>query len=384
LWRWSNLDTNKALIQRQAAMLGTVGLRIDARADADPLRRKVRIRRIHPGDITDFDEDADGNVTAVKLEYSVMVGPLGGQRDSVPFEEIITKDEYMAFRDGKPWDMVTNAPGGARPNTLGVCPVVLLRHLDNGGEYGVPAMFGSEEIIHLLNWMVSTQNESVLRHVFPQWAAITPGASPKTYDMGRNKVVHIQTRQGDPASSIQAMVAALDQAGATNFWQACREALWERQPEMILGNLKTLSGQSGETIANLLKPCEQAIELAKTNYEDAFKRAIKIGLSWMVLLGILDVGSGTGTREAADRSFLNGQEDFEFERRSSLPETVYDRIQRAKADVAGKVEGFNAAKAGQGIVSSSEQLRVAGYNQQQIDAIRSELATQDIIPTLPQ
>jgi hypothetical protein len=70
--------------------------------------------------------------------------------------------------------------------------------------------------------------------------------------------------------------------------------LMERQPELLISALKALSGQSGETIAKLLIPAEAKIEHAKANYEHALKRAMQIGLSEGVRLGLWDLGTGTG------------------------------------------------------------------------------------------
>lgn len=370
VWRWSNLDTQKQVMQEWAANLGTVGLRIVAKADPDPAQRRVSIQIDHPGTIVDFDEDDRGNVTAVLLRWNALFGDLGERRRDVKVEELITKDKFVRSINGRKEET---------PNDLGVCPYVILRHRDDGHEFGRWAYAGSEQIIHQVNWLIGNQGDSIVEHIWPTWFATAGGNAPENFQFGRQKVSYVKTNPDTPPPSLAPLVAALDQQGTREFWLEIISTLMERQPELLISALKALSGQSGETIAKLLIPAEAKIEHAKANYEHALKRALQIGLSEGVRLGLWDLGTGRGTAEAAERAYSQGLEEFEFAPRRPLPETVYDRIQEvtandaesaSKIDLMGKAESVTS-------LSRKEVLRIGGYTDEQIRAIEDEKQAED-------
>jgi hypothetical protein len=365
VWRWSNLDTQKQLMQEWAANLGTVGLRIVAKADADPDNRRVSIQLDHPATIVDFDEDDRGNVQQVLIKYKAVAGPLGDKRRDVDVEELIGKDEFQQIQNGT---------RKTTDNQLGVCPYVILRHRDDGHEFGRWAYAGSEDVVHNINWIISNQNDSIVEHNWPTWFASAGGKAPSQFEFGRAKVAYVQTVEGTPPPSLEPLVAKLDQGSTREQWQALIEQLVERQPELIIGHIKALSGQSGETIAKLLIPAESVIEKAKANYEHALKRALQIAVSEMIRLGLADLGTGTGTPEAADRAYRSGAEDFDFAPRRPLPATVYDLIQQHNAENAPKLGKLDVMSKAESVtaLSSKEVLRQGGYTDAEIAKIEAE------------
>jgi hypothetical protein len=76
-----------------------------------------------------------------------------------------------------------------------------------------------------------------------------------------------------------------------------------------------LSGQSGETIAELRKPSSDLIATGRVNYEDGLIRAQMQALSVGILYDMWDLGTGMGSREAADRAYMGGFEDHKFNSR---------------------------------------------------------------------
>lgn len=370
VWRWSNLDTQKQIMQEWAANLGTVGLRIVAKASDDRSQRRVSIQLDHPGTIVDFDEDDRGNVTAVLLRWKALAGDLGERRRDVEVEELITKDEYVRSINGKKTTTT---------NELGVCPYVILRHRDSGHEFGDWSYKGSENIIHQVNWLIGNQGESIVEHIWPTWFATAGGNGPEEFTLGRQKVSYVKTVPDTPPPSLAPLVAALDQSGTREFWLEIISTLMERQPELLISALKALSGQSGETIAKLLIPAEAKIEHAKANYEHALKRAMQIGLSEGVRLGLWDLGTGTGTAKAADRAYQQGKEEFEFSPRRPLPETVFDKLEEAKAQDAAAASKVDLMVKAEGVTSLSrkEVLRIGGFDEKQIAQIEAEKVAED-------
>ena len=82
-----------------------------------------------------------------------MRGPLGERRFDVDVEELLTKTEFTQTVGG---EKTINTENG-----LGVCPYVILRHRDDGHEFGTWAYKGSEDIIHNINWLISNQGRAV-------------------------------------------------------------------------------------------------------------------------------------------------------------------------------------------------------------------------------
>jgi hypothetical protein len=378
IWRWSNLDTQKQTMQEWAANLGSVGLRIVGRNDPDALNRRVSIQIEHPGAIVDFDEDDRGNITEIELRYTALAGELGEKRHEVKVREVLSKTEFVKEIDG------TNVlDANESTNELGVCPYVILRHRDDGHEFGRWAYHGSEDIIHGLNWLISNQSESIHKHIWPNWFAAGGGAAPTEFFLGRERVAYVKLEPDTPPPIFQPLVADLDQAGSTEFWNELMARLQERQPELIIGNIKALSGQSGETIAKLLKPAEAVIARARANYEHALIRAVQIGLSEGIRMSLWDLGTGGGSTEAADRAYRAGKEDFAFAERPALPQSAYDQEQQAKADSARPMAKMALARAADGLVDQQEQLHLAGYTEKEIGEILQRKTTQGAIPTEP-
>ena len=61
--------------------------------------------------------------------------------------------------------------------------------------------------------------------------------------------------------------------------------------------------------------------LARTNYEDALVRAQSIAVSWGILMGLWDVGTGTGA-ESAQCAYDEGYEAHRFNDRPIFDDEV--------------------------------------------------------------
>jgi hypothetical protein len=363
VWRWSNLDTAKQSIQEWAANLGTVVLRI--KVTGNDARRRVMVEPLHPSYVRGFASDDRGNVTAAELCYPATTWAVGEGTRDVEVREVFTKARFLQEINGtKTTD---------EPNALGVCPIVILRHGDDGHDFGRWAYHGTEDIIHGLNWIKSNQAESINEHIWPTWFGGAAAKAPESVKVGRHSMSYVQLEPDGPSPFLQALVANLDHGGAIAFQELLRKELQQRQPEIVLGNVEALSGQSGETIAKLLTGVEAKIEQAKANYEHAMIRAIQIALSWGVMLSLWDLGSGMGNEAAADAAYDDGLEDFEFADRPALPQTVYDKLVQSQLTDAQQLSKFNLAKAAQGIgLPQEEVFKHAGFD----DAKAKQMAAQ--------
>jgi hypothetical protein len=328
IWRWSNLDTRLGELTTLAANQGTVGIRIVADADA----RTVSLDWDPPQLIEEVAEDGRGNVIAVRLRYDTLRPDGRGGRESLATDEYIGKDGFSRIVDG-----AEELDAGERDNALGVCPYVLLRHARKPGSvFGVHAYEGSEAAIHGINYALSQTDESINAHVWPYLYAQGAGEKPKTFSTGRYTLVYSRLAQGIPAGSFEPMVPALDFAGAGAHVERLVSYVGDRQPETALEWLRVYANLSGETLQQALKRAEAACLAARVQYEDAVVRALQIALSWGVLMGLWDLGTGTGTARAADAAYDDGQgpEAFRFKARPALPLTPAARLADTQAEGA--------------------------------------------------
>ena len=313
IWQWSNLTIEKQPLCRLAAMHGTVGLRIVAHDHADKAKRRVYIKPEHPKIIRDAELDDRGNVTAIQLEYDRTSG-LADNASTTRIRETITKTEVRL-------ETVTHGiatPREAYPNALGIVPYVLLRHEHIGETWGRNAFYKVREPLDRLNALMSHVDVQIHRHVRAKWLLAAAGAAPQEFDFGDLSLVYVDTRNSTGTPMAQPLIANLDLTGAIAQTRLQLESIEDNLPELKATQGSFLSGQSGETIAELRRPAEEKLGLARANYEDALVRAQQIAVSWGILLGLWDVGTGTGDQAAADRAYHGGYEDHAFNVRPLL------------------------------------------------------------------
>ncbi len=328
IWRWSNLTIEKQPLCRLAATHGNVGLRIVARNDDDKGKRRVYIKPEHPRVIKDLRMDDRGNIEQVLLEYDIEAGGLAEEAKTICIRELMTKETISTWRvEGAreiPYDMaakIDNGPQSVKENVLGVVPYVLLRHEHNGEKWGRNAFYKARNPIDRLNALMTHIDVQIHRHVKVKWLIAASGAAPVEIDLTDMTVAYVDLRDNSPPPMMQPMVANLNLSDSTNQSRLQLEVIEDLLPELKATQGRYLSGQSGETVVELRKPAEDKLSTARDNYEDALIRAQQIAVSWGILLELWDVGTGMGSKEAADNAYHQGYEDMRFNKRPLLPST---------------------------------------------------------------
>ncbi len=320
VWQWSNIDIEKQPLCKFGANYGTAGIRIVA----DERRRRAYLKAEHPAIIRDVEVDDRGNVTGVELEYADTFG-LGDNQETITIREVLTREALQTYRVKGADNLVLydrqsrteGGPAAEMATPFGVVPYVLLRHDYSGEPFGANAYARALPAIDRLNALLSHIDVQVHQHVRTTWAVAASGAAPEEFDLGGKKIIYFNTEGGTAPPVFQALVADLSIADATKQAQVQLGAIEDLLPELKAIAGAYLSGQSGETIAELRKPAEDAVLLARANYEDALVRAQQIALSYGVWMGIFDLGTGAGP-DAADRAYHEGKEDHTFVERPAL------------------------------------------------------------------
>lgn len=350
VWKWSNIDLAKQLLCRFAPLHGNVGIRIVA---DDAKDKRVFLKVEHPSVIEDVEYDNRGNLIAIQMQYDVLEG-LGTNATLTRYKEEQNKEFFR----------LTNLTKGniveEYDNALGVVPYVLLAHTPTGDRWGYNAFYRALPIIDRINALLTHINVQIHRHVKAKWVIAASGSPPSEMDLGDMTVAYINTLGSSSQPTMQPIVAPLSLADAITEARLLIEQVEDELPELKATVGKFLSGQSGETIAQLRKPAEDRISLARTNYEDALTRAQQIAVSWGILFGLWDIGTGKGNVESAERAYKEGYEQHSFNNRELLPLTSSER-------------NTNALALGDD-VSTRERLRVRGYSDADIARIEEEKA----------
>lgn len=351
VWKASNMTIARQSLCRIAARSGLAGIRIVA----DPDRRHVYLKIEHPRIIRDVQLDQRGNVTAIQLEYDITIG-LAEAATVITIREEMTKAAFKTWRVDSPtlggdspslvpYDMTTMTDNGPRAviiNTLGVVPYVLCYHEQSqDDDWGLNCFSHATRAIDRLNAQISHVDIQIHRTVKSKWLVAAAGQPPQEFDMSDMTIVYIDTSGQPGTPEVQPMIAPLDLSGALAQSQHQLALIEDRLPELKATQGRFLAGQSGETIAELRKPAEEAILLARGNYEDSMIRAQQIAVSWGILLGFWNVGTGSGTREAADRAYRDGFEDHKFNKRPAMTtepvETTRPDSTQSAPEVAGNM-----------------------------------------------
>lgn len=324
VWRWSNLTIEKQPLCRLAATHGTVGLRIVAQNDANPLKRRVYLKPEHPRIIRDAELDARGNVVAIQLEYDLTFG-LAEDAQTVTIREEMDKETIATYRmsgsNRVPFNLATRRDDQAAvyENALGVVPYVLLRHEYTGDTWGRNAFYKQRGALDRLNALISHIDVQIHRHVKAKWFIAASGNAPTEVDLSDLSVAYVDMRQQSTPPVVAPLVAPLSLADATAQAQMQLALIEDQLPELKATQGKFLANQSGETIRELRQPAEDKLSLARVNYEDGLTRAQQIAASWGVLLELWDLGTGMGSRDAADAAYVGGYENHRFNKRPLLP-----------------------------------------------------------------
>ena len=149
-WQWGNWQEGSGLMVTYGAVTGNVLVEL---LD-DVARSKVLPSVTWPGLVSDLEIDITGNVQFYALEYEAE------NEDGTKFQyrKEVDQDEFRFFKDDKPFDY---GQGASYANPYGFVPAVWVKHGNQGGDFGVPAIKGSISKIDELNALASHINDHI-------------------------------------------------------------------------------------------------------------------------------------------------------------------------------------------------------------------------------
>ncbi len=354
IWRWSNLEVEKAMIPELAANLGDALISVIGRPPTDANPGKVWLDIHHPGKLTEVKTDDRGNIVYARIDETrypdkdvdriirEMEGRLVREDAEASYEytAIYTKTEFATFKNRKLHDYTTgtDGPDGRWPNPWGFVPLVLVPHVRTKDTWGMNAYADSISAINELNLDASICGQLLGMWLAPQWVVFGIGAGQTLKRDGSAWKV-----EGD--GKAQALVTNVDFAGAYVHIKNMLEWLADRQPELTLARVREKGLETGAAIRAMLFDLIRLMELAQSNYDDGLKRAIFMALT----IGQNIDGEGTslpGFSEGEIGSYSQDDNpfDFRFVRPDILPVSEIERLQaEAEKETLQRDVGLNRA-----------------------------------------
>lgn len=370
IFKWTNINAEKDRFARYAALFGTVGIRVVAKVGKDYPDDLVENRRVylqfeHPALIEDFATDSRGNINQMLTTHRVKEGEIDirdpdNSRDFHIYKMLMTETKFTTLRDDEPYDNIAEKVDGQfanYPNILGFVPYVLAYFRKHDQDYGAWAFVGTEPILDRINALATHLLRQVWRHVNVTWVITTSGEPPKEYVFGGQRVLHIirKLTENVADTTIEPMVAQLSLGETLEILKyLAGDVLPDRMPELKATMGVFLANQSGETVAQLRKPASDKLLVFRANIEEALIKSLKMALSYGILLGVWEVGTGIGTVEAANTAYQNGWLDFRFNKRPALTLTETERLTNEKLAADIKTEQNSAGFLNEGTQPTPE------------------------------
>lgn len=374
IWRWSELERNKRLLGRFAANLGDCLLvAVDMPGEAGPETARVQIEVRHPGELVDWEFDALGEFRLARLAETRYERDGQGNRKPYKYERLFTLTSYATFKDGQPHEYRVDAAGrplppmagdnpatgrpwavGEWPNPHGFCPVVLVKHEDDGDEFGLNAWHALIPAINEVNLRGTHLGDMISQHFAALWAAI--GVSPPTTVSDQGVEVETELDRGKmiylpPGADLKAVVAQIDFENAYVHIDRILQWMKDTYPELTLPELRKKTGDlSGVAVRGMLLDLIAKAEEVERAYTAGLVKVMQMALRMGANVG------GMGQRlwpafagedaMAPDLSRL----DFTFRWLAIIPLSENERLalQAEKEALGDEIEGRRAARAAGG------------------------------------
>jgi hypothetical protein len=144
-WQWSNWQSGNRLMVRYGGATGSCLVEVVDAVDRGKVSAAVR----WPGLVSDLELDDVGNVRSYELEYEAE----DEKGETFTYRKEVDQNSFRYFRDDK--------QTGEDPNIYGFVPAVWCKHVDEGADFGAPAIAGSISKIDELNGLVSHNHDQV-------------------------------------------------------------------------------------------------------------------------------------------------------------------------------------------------------------------------------
>lgn len=363
-WEWSNWQSGNRLMVRYGAAVGSVLVEIVDNTERGKISTAIR----WPGLVSEIDIDDVGNVKRYVLEYDAL------DENGIQFKyrKEVDQNSFRYFRN--------DTPDGTDPNPYGFVPAVWCKHVDEGSDFGAPAIAGSIAKIDELNGIASHTHDHI------DIVIDSPGIIASSGRVGRigADAAALKTSAADEYAATSGLREKptgrlLLKAPADTSWVPLTGNL---QPEQVIGHMEALIAEiehdlpelsmyqelrkmsqiTGPGAARMMGDVYSKVLEVSSNYD---MQSIKLFQMATAIGGFRFAEGKEGWRDKnAQRqkfapfsldSFVRGDLDFSIMPRPLIPLTEADSIQLTGA----RLDNANKAK---GVLSDDKVLEIAGIS----------------------
>lgn len=374
--QWSSFLSEAQKIKRYGAATGNVLIEgID-----DLEREKILHNIVWPGYVTDLQLNDTGDVQGYTLEYDVTENAATNSRYT--FKKQVDKEKVRYFRNGNPW----TPPGktaAVEELPYGFCFAVWIRQTDDGSDYGLPACHNLDKVDEI-NSLASHLHDCIHRgvespKVIGANGEIVPiiGASTRTLPDGSTEIVEADPRlnwvvlkadSSKGAVSVSDLASNLKLAESHEYLKDAIESFTDDYPELQAASIIQKNSQlSGAALERMLTPAQNRLDGVQANWNQQLRKFRQMGIA---VAGMRYNDGDWQQRTAQQRAFAlfdldsyqAGQLEFNIKRSVLVQNT-------ASEDEELLMKQAQRAKALEGVADRREQLIVAGYTEEEADAI---------------
>lgn len=332
VWTWSNWQARKQLAVRYGACLGDLVLKV---VD-DTARKQVYLQVLHPRMIKSALFDDRGYVNEVVIEYDDWEPAETGTGQYVQFtyKEIITKEQFQTFRNGKPYDYY--GAGEAWTNPYGFVPMVITPHKDVGLDWGLCCFHNGLDTIDELNDQASVFNDRMRKANNP--VLYFAGARAGSIDQSTTDTATDESRRqqtpalyGPENSKPHFLVSEAGMEQTLGNVGLLLDELERDFPELALHRLREGGDLSGKALRIMYQDATDKVVEVRGNFDGALVRAQQMAVS------IGGLRRYDGFESFSLNSYQAGDEDHRIGDRPVMAEMIdFQQIEMAlKTGVPG-------------------------------------------------
>jgi len=279
LWRWSGLQQEKYLLARYGACCGDAFIKVvdnrpwELNPDPDP-GAPVRLNVLPPDAVAPrYDPHDRKRMLACKIEY------VHG-RDV--HKEVITADEILLYDERDP-DRIA----ARYPNPLGFIPIVHIRNLDIGEEFGLCSFHSLLPTIDALNELASFMFEIVKLYADPViiGRGMERGSLRKQTVDAEGRPVATVWWVPTPEGSFEFLEWRGNVPEVLAFLDRIQAGLERTTPELVLTGLQDRKEVSGYSISLHLVELVRKINEMRGSYFTGLEQANRMALRVLQLQG---------------------------------------------------------------------------------------------------
>jgi hypothetical protein len=385
LWQWSNWQDGCGLMVRYGAALGTVLVEVADEVD----RSKVTTNVVWPGHVAELDLDSTDNVQGYALEYDAVEEE---SDRTYTYRKEVDKESIRTFKDDAPYGYDGN--DAVLPNPYGFVPAVWAKHINQGGDFGIPALRGSLGKIDELNSLAAHLNDHIHKLInnpliigsSGKIASLFKGRAGQATEIAESDVDGRQSTMllGGPADvAVHTLSGNVDLDKALPYVKELLSEVEHDFPELsFYQQLREMSQVTGPAAARLTGDVGNRVVKAQAQYD---LQSTKL---FQMMTAIAGWRLKTGAWQQRTRqqekfrnydltSYAKGDLDFSIMPRPLISQTEAEAIANDKA----RGEAVNTKA---DYISENQALRELGYTDEQMKVIQAEKRSVDVIPEVAQ